>query len=477
VVSILEQKGSVKTQFHLYAAAPPDDSQPKKPWFDPTFFEADDVFREEPADAQPWSYEQLVAWVESNKDSPLFRTMEEDIAENLRLLTVEGHPSQLQLLGKKATEAKDFDHSEIEAAAAWATARDGQDGGVYVTLNPLKPSFIQEQRFANTGDVARRVWLPIDVDPVRAAGFEKDSATDNEKFAAHQCASGAYEFLTQLGFPEPLLANSGNGYWLLYRIELPVEDGGLVERFLKVLSQQCSTEAAKIDTLVHDAVRKIKVFGTMASKGPDTCERPHRRSALYAPEEIVTVPKELLEQVAALGAGKPAQGQTKQDAGAGGQTGGGGQGAKQPPVRHYFPGVEEIPGEEKARRAKAYVKHMPIAVMGNKGHNALFAVACRLVRGFALSVDDARPILREYANGCKPPWLPHELHQLEHKLEDADDFDGPRGKFLLRWGNYYERTLAEDERKPRQGRTPLSAPDIAKSLHALTNNSLHRCYG
>src|SRR5262249_7538684 len=72
-------------------------------------------------------------------------------------------------------------------------------------------------RFRKT-DYARRQLLLVDCDPRR----EPDtSSTDAQKAAARRQVLAIREFLRNLGFPEPMLADSGNGYHLLYTIDEP----------------------------------------------------------------------------------------------------------------------------------------------------------------------------------------------------------------------------------------------------------------
>jgi hypothetical protein len=126
--------------------------------------------------------------------------------------------------------------------------------------------------------------------------------------------------------------------------------------------------------------------------------------------------------------------------------------------------------EARVRRAKAYMATMDPAVSGQDGHDQTFAVTCVPVRDFALSVDEARPLLAEYNLGCRPPWEPHEL---EHKLVDADKFDGLRGSKLIPYfGNYVvcegtkTVTLGNGKRvrQKRQVKKGLSASGIATHL-------------
>lgn len=68
-------------------------------------------------------------------------------------------------------------------------------------------------------------------------------------------------------------------------------------------------------------------------------------------------------------------------------------------------------------RASRYVAAMPPAISGSGGHDATFAVACALLKGFGLSVSEARPLLQVFNGRCNPAWSEGEL---EHKLQQAD---------------------------------------------------------
>jgi hypothetical protein len=67
-------------------------------------------------------------------------------------------------------------------------------------------------------------------------------------------------------------------------------------------------------------------------------------------------------------------------------------------------------------RARRYVAKMPPAISGQGGHNSTFAAAVALVKGFDLTIEQARPILAEYNQRCEPAW---SVAELEHKLTSA----------------------------------------------------------
>jgi P4 family phage/plasmid primase-like protien len=91
--------------------------------------------------------------------------------------------------------------------------------------------------------------------------------------------------------------------------------------------------------------------------------------------------------------------------------------------------VEDLPAEEvRVARARAYLARVDGAVDGEQGHNTTYRAACVVVRDFAVEYQDAWPLLLEYNKRCLPPW---SLKELEHKLDDADNYPDPRGWKLL----------------------------------------------
>jgi len=211
-----------------------------------------------------------------------------------------------------------FTHSAIETAAGLIAELDESAlaPGVYVTLNPVKADLLAraanrlKRRAPETtadSDIVARRWLLIDVDPVRPSGV---SATDEELELARQRATAIYVFLATLGWPQPVVAMSGNGYHLLYRIDPPVDDGDLVRRVLVAIADHFDDDRVRIDRSVHNPARITKVIGTMARKGDDLAgsegitARPHRRSKLIdVPDELQVVPAEALQ--ALVESGKP----------------------------------------------------------------------------------------------------------------------------------------------------------------------------
>lgn len=161
--------------------------------------------------------------------------------------------------------------SLVEAAEAFCL--DGQQ--IYYCLNPVPENLNHAARVA---DILRRRWLLIDIDPVKAEGHKDDSATDLEKAEARKVADAVVANLSSRGWPLPLVVDSGNGYHLLYRLDLPADEvvRATIKRTLYVLAKKHDTDGARIDCSVHNASRIAKLPGSWACKGPDKSDRPHR---------------------------------------------------------------------------------------------------------------------------------------------------------------------------------------------------------
>jgi len=149
-------------------------------------------------------------------------------------------------------------------------------------------------------DIEARTWILIDIDSQRSTGI---SASDIEKKESAKISNKIYSYLRDVGFSEPICTDSGNGYHLLYNVQLKNDDENklLIDNFLKSLDIMFSNEMAQVDKSVFNASRITKMYGTIARKGRSTEERPHRISRiLRAPDTIKPTPKALIQTVADL---------------------------------------------------------------------------------------------------------------------------------------------------------------------------------
>ncbi|MDR9815182.1 MAG: hypothetical protein RJR34_00045 [Candidatus Methanoculleus thermohydrogenotrophicum] len=238
----------------------------------------------------------------------------------LQLLVPAGGVFEVRAVGDRTASGYfDADHLEQAAKAIEALDAAGTYSGIYVTLNPVNPALLSRRsnrietrlglKEATTADadIIRRRWFPVDIDVKRPSGI---SSTDEEHAAALEVAGNVAGFLSEFfGFPAPVRGDSGNGAHLLYRIDLPNDEGSrtLIERCLKALGAAFDRDPSEnqpgweIDKTTFNAARIWKLYGTVARKGDNTPERPHRRARIIeAPEVIEVVPRETLERLAAL---------------------------------------------------------------------------------------------------------------------------------------------------------------------------------
>ena len=231
------------------------------------------------------------------------------IAQTATTLLSHGTVAEIRVLNtpRGGTVSGYFDDLQafIRAARQWS----GKAPAVYATLNPCNPALLAraanrlKERVRTTtsdSDIVHRSWLPLDFDPVRPADI---SATEAEHDAALHRAEACAAWLTQHGWPAPVAADSGNGGHRLYAIDLPNDEAStaLLQRGLEALAMYFSDSEVKLDVGVFNAGRIWKVYGTMACKGDNLPERPHRLARLLdvpAPVEVVT--RAQLEALAAL---------------------------------------------------------------------------------------------------------------------------------------------------------------------------------
>jgi hypothetical protein len=370
---------------------------------------------------------------------------ERDVAGWLAILIDPGQVAELRV--PKATKpgskrpvniVRFYEAGQLKEMAREALKLSGHAPGIYFTLNPVRPELAGGKRSAADADIVGRRRLLIDCDPKRdpaaldaarqaakeqGRDFDGISATDAEKAASLETALAIRSALKARGWPDPIVADSGNGTHLIYAVDLPNDEvcRDLVKLMLENLAAKFKCPQVDVDTRVYNASRIVKLYGTAASKGDATAERPHRFSrVLEIPRAFTEVPRELIEDLAAsslakpLGANKAAEMRPARIAKSGGRskTGDG----------------TTIPLSERLDRGRKLLDKCEPAVSGEGGNDKLFKVACHVGPGLDLPPDDAFALLRDvYSPKCLPPWSDAELR---HKVDDAYRIETRRG-FLL----------------------------------------------
>lgn len=176
---------------------------------------------------------------------------------------------------------------------------------VYFTPNRLNDGcYSRDQRehlvmkpkaTTSDNDIVWRDWLLVDIDPKRPTDV---SSSEAERNAAHETARKVFRGLKSAGFPAPVVCMSGNGWHLVYKVDMPNDNRTLetVKGFMKILQDTYGGGVIDIDQKVVNAARICKLYGTEARKGTNSPERPWRMSKIvYVPNTIKTLPAELLE--------------------------------------------------------------------------------------------------------------------------------------------------------------------------------------
>ena len=206
-------------------------------------------------------------------------------------------------------------------------------------------------------------------------------------------------------------------------MDLPTDDGGLIERCLKALAAQYDDTKVHIDQRVFNPSRIMKIPGTSARKGDPTTARPHRQSSVVSvPEVWSCVPTERLEALAAQAPSVPPHPSKKHHQPATTNNPMSHSGCE--PVRtgkydHIVTNTKlatTAPEASVEDRCRAYLEKVPPSISGDHGHNRLFHAAMVIVDRFAVQDHDtAYGLLAEFNEKGDP----EDERQLRHKLESA----------------------------------------------------------
>jgi hypothetical protein len=213
-------------------------------------------------------------------------TEQTEVQAGIEKLFQPGQVVEIRIPGKYGTSSGYFNNAVALAAAL--DKENGKHPAIYYTLNPCAEYLLaranntlapKAKSTTNGKDIVSRRWLFLDFDPVRAEGI---SSTDAEKSLALAKAQKVHTYLSKQGWPAPVSADSGNGYHLLYRVALPNTDAttNAVKAFVNHVADKFDDDVIKIDRKVFDPNRIIKAYGTLACKGADMPDRPHRYSCL-----------------------------------------------------------------------------------------------------------------------------------------------------------------------------------------------------
>ncbi len=310
-----------------------------------------------------------------------------------------------------------FDGHHLPVMAQAAIDLSPISKGVYFALNPVHDDCLGKRcnRVDRLGknesikesEIIRRRWMYIDFDPIHPAGISGIAATDDERRYAFIAATQGAANLADAGWPHPIVGDTGNGFHLYYKIDLPVESK-LIQEFTVQCSTRYSTDHVNVENSVHNANRITRVYGTQNRKGDPASGLPHRYSRiLYRPSDRRVVDEQQLQtaidslQLHVATSHPTFKAEDREF------------GNLQSDIHdrainpsHRLIGLAH---SEVLRRASAYVAKMDPAIQGHGGDHQTYTVACRLTVGFDLSPQDALPLLLENNDRCQPPWAESDL--------------------------------------------------------------------
>lgn len=215
--------------------------------------------------------------------------------------------TEVRIIGKgKATYSGYFTDPDTMLAEI---RRHEADGGIYATINEINEACAGREQAnkiikapkatTNDGEIDTRRIIMLDFDPERPSDI---NATDAEVKLADQTMKAVYRYLRDQGFSAPVVAFSGNGYHLYYKVNIPNTDTNtaLVKGFINALEMMFGDKnTVKVDTSVFNASRIAKIIGTKSNKGSDTKARPQRMSYfVHIPEIFKETGIEYIRKVA-----------------------------------------------------------------------------------------------------------------------------------------------------------------------------------
>lgn len=217
---------------------------------------------------------------------------------------------EIRILKGKTTYSGYFKGTENLADQFSKLNLYGENVNIFYTLQAIDEACYsreQHEKFrqvpkttTSDNDIIGYNWLLVDLDPKRKTDV---SSTEEELTYAKRKAERIAWYLKSIDFKPPVIALSGNGVHLMYGIQLAnnPDNVKLVENCLKALAYLFNDEHVDIDIKVFNPGRISKLYGTIAQKGANTKDRPHRMSRLVKlPEIIEKTPREQLVKLASF---------------------------------------------------------------------------------------------------------------------------------------------------------------------------------
>lgn len=229
------------------------------------------------------------------------------VLDDFKSLLLPGEVYEIRIPKYKGTCSGYFNDPEKMVTAI--QSYNGKAPGIYISINPCTKALLSRadnriveyvKNTTSDTDITRLTRILIDVDVPRPAGI---SSTNSEHQAALKNAHLIRDFLAAEYNINSFLADSGNGGHIILITDLPntPENAETCKRFIEAIGYMFDNDQIKIDRSTYNPSRITKLYGTMACKGDNTQDRPHRRSKLLAiPTNYKPVGIEVLKRIAAI---------------------------------------------------------------------------------------------------------------------------------------------------------------------------------
>lgn len=166
----------------------------------------------------------------------------------------------------------------------------------YVLMNPCKDELYfrkNSSKSTSDSDIIKRTRLLIDVDSDKA---DTDIMASKEEYdkSAHIAAEVQKAF-DGLGFPRPIVSFTGNGWALIYKIDLEINENN--EKAIEEFYDAICAKWPSVDIKVKNKARVTRFIGTKNEKGRNEEPREHRYSRfIKVPDQYNTLSIDLVKK-------------------------------------------------------------------------------------------------------------------------------------------------------------------------------------
>ena len=170
---------------------------------------------------------------------------------------------------------------------------------IWYTLQKPKPGIDigkPSGQTTNRTDIDCYRWLVIDIDRAKGPEDKHLNATDDELKALREGAGRVLAWLRSHRFTDPVIACSGNGWHLLYRLpELRPDHYEMLRDVLRAVKEQFKDDANifGIDTTLAEPEQIIKAYGTISRKTPK--DHPSYSLRPWRQSYIETIPRNIVQ--------------------------------------------------------------------------------------------------------------------------------------------------------------------------------------